>query len=302
MSGRPLALLLAYVSLAPWGVAQTDNKGRPKEPPGGTWAALNPDRPKDRDAKRVTITYHHGVIKSVDVAGNTLVLVQDDGKGECRVKLEEATQLVYWGPTPAVKLTDLKAGMQAAVLLHSGELRAYQVSVYWPTMRAEFKSASRETGKLVVKGETGQGYEAEMTLPIADGGTVHVGKVPADFTDLSPGRAVEVRFALDKKTVVDVNAVPETDELMAWVHEVEGKGPSLLLLVPNDNSTSNLNMLNQHMLYLSLPVATDCKVRQAGKAASVGDLEAGDLVLCRFAADRRTISSILASEPRKSRR
>ncbi len=270
--------------------------------PKTTRAAPSSDKPKNREAKPVTITYHEGVIQSVDVAASTLVLLPDGGMGECQVKVEEATKLVYWEPTPEIKLTDLKEGLKATVLLHAGEQRAYQVSVYWPTMRAEFRSASREAGKLVVKGETAQGYEAEMTLPVADGGTVHVGQVPADLADLSAGRTVEVRFALDRKTVVDVNAVPEADELIAWVRAVEGNGQSLLLQVPNDLTTPSRHVPNEHVLYLSLPVAADCKVRQAGKAVAAADLKPQTVVVCRLAADRRTISSILAWDPRTDRR
>lgn len=255
-------------------------------------APQNAPAPRDDDDKKPEekLDRREGKLKSVDAAGNKLVLTQDEDKFGLPVDVGAKT-VVTFARRPA-KLADLKEGMEATVTFRGTEKEAVTVEAGWPSLGVDVKAVDPAGKQMTIKKDGDKGFEFDITLPVAADVQVEIAGIPAGLADVKGGSKVEVEFAADKKTVVRIEGKGEKDDLTATVKAADAanKAITLTLLVAGHKD-------DERKVELSFAVAADCTVRLSGKDVKLDDLKADMPVRCKFAADRRTVSGIWAGPP-----
>jgi RNA polymerase sigma factor (sigma-70 family) len=265
-------------------VAQTPPKTDNPVPP-----APVPKGEDDEKKPPAKLDVREGVIKSVDAAANRLVVTTDEDKFDLPVEVSKLTEVVV--ARKAVKLADLKAGMRAEVSFDGATAPAVKVEASWPTLRSVVRKTDAPGGQLTIKTDGDKGFEFDVTLDVAKDARVELDGLPAGLDDVRD-RKVELEFGLDKKTVHGVSADAEPGELSATVKAVDpaNKAVTLTVLVAGERSERKVD--------LSFPLADTCAFRIAGRDMKPADWKPEMPALCRFAADRRTITAIWAGPPR----
>lgn len=276
-------------------VVKTAAAGQPDQ---ATTAVPSPlpepqNTPKDDDEKKPEekLDRREGRLKSIDAAGNKLVLLTEEDKFSLPVAAGAKTAVTI--ARRPVKLADLKEGMEATVTFRGSEKEAVSVEAGWPTLEADVKAVDVPGGTLTITSEGKNGFELEVGFTVAADVEVGVDGIPAGLADIKGGSKVELEFAADKKTVVRIDGKGEKGELVATVKtaDVANKSVTLILQVAGHKD-------DERKVELSFAVAADCTVRLSGKDVKLDDLKADMPVRCRFAADRRTVSGLWAGPPK----
>jgi RNA polymerase sigma factor (sigma-70 family) len=250
----------------------------------------NAPAPKDDDKKpEEKLDRREGKLKSIDAAGNKLVLTTDEDKFDLPVDLGAKTAITC-ARRPA-KLAELKEGMEATVVFRGTEKEAVSVEAGWPSLGVDVKAVDPAGKQLTIKKDGDRGFEFDVNLPVAADVQVQIDGIPAGLADITGGSKVEVEFAADKKTVVRVEGKAEKGELSATVKSVDAANKSVTLTLQVAGHR------DERKVELNFAVTADCTVRLAGKDVKLADLTADMPVRCKFAADRRTVSGIWAGPP-----
>ncbi len=247
------------------------------------------DDDDDKKPAKPKLDVREGVIKSIDAAANTLVVTTDEDKFDLPVEVDAKTEVVV--ARRAVKLGELKAGMRADVSFQGDAKAAVKVEAEWPRMKTVVRKTDAHSPAITFQAEQGNGFEFDVTLAVGAEAKIEVDGLPGSIDDLG-GRKVELEFGLDKKTIQGVYADAEPGELSATVKGVDAanKSITLTLLVAGHKEERRVD--------LSFALTADCTFRLEGRDAKLADLKADMPVLCRFAADRRTISGVWAAPPK----
>ncbi len=235
------------------------------------------------------IDHREGTIKSVDGAGNKIVIAPDEDGQDVTVELEPKALIVV--ARRPVKLADLTVGMRATASFKGAEKKAHHLDAAWPRLETTVKATDPAKGALTVKTEGDDGSEPEMLLPVAPDAKIELEGLSVGLGDLGVGSKVEVEFALDKKTVLGIFAAGSKDELSATVKSVDAATKTVTLGVKVTGSKDDREV------DLAFGVAGDCKFRFVGKDIALADLKPDMPVVARFAADRRTIGVLYAAPP-----
>lgn len=251
----------------------------------------NTPAPKDDDEKKPEekLDRREGKLKSIDAAGNKLVLHTDEDKFDLPVEVGAKTVLTI--ARRPVKLADLKEGMEATVTFRGTDKEAVKVEAGWPSLDVDVKAVDPAGKQMTIKKDGDKGFEFDVSLPVAADVEVEIAGIPAGLADIKGGSKVEVEFAADKKTVVRIEGKGEMGELSATVKAADPANRSVTLVVLVSGHK------DEQKVELSFAVTADCTFRLAGKDVKLDDLKADMPVRCKFAADRRTITAILAGPP-----
>lgn len=158
----------------------------------------------------------YGTIKALDAAGNTLTLVvrpsRGDDAGEERV-LPVSTDAVVLlddgkGRRLSIKrgkLADLPTGSAASVRLSVDQTQVMSIRAEGPSLTGLLKGVDAEKGILIIAIPKGRGEEPEQkTFTVAKDARISLDGTETKLADLKvgdPGTALQLRLALDQKTV-----------------------------------------------------------------------------------------------------
>ncbi len=301
MSRTKFHLLVASVALVAGlfvtgGVVKTAAADQPEKSantpaPSPLPELQNTPAPKDDDEKKPEekLDRREGKLKSIDATGNKLVLLTEEDKFNLPVDVGVKTAVTF--ARRAVKLADLKEGMDATVTFRGTEKEAVSVEAGWPTLEADVKAVDPAGKQLTIKQEGNKGFEFDVNFAVAADVEVEIDGIPAGLADIKGGSKVDLEFAADKKTVVRIEGKGEKGELSATVKATDpaNKSVTLTVLVAGHRE--------EWKVELSFAVTADCTFRLSGKDVKLDDLKADMPVRCQFAADRRTVRGIWAGPP-----
>jgi hypothetical protein len=163
----------------------------------------------------------YGTIKALDPAKNTLTLVvrppRGDDAGEERTLAVSSDAVVLLDDGKGrrlslkrVKLTDLPAGSAAAVKLSVDQTVIMSIRAEGSTLSGLLKAVDPDKGIIVLAIPKGRSEEPEeKTLTVAKDARIALDGAESKLTNLKvgdPGTAVQLRLALDQKTVQSITA------------------------------------------------------------------------------------------------
>ena len=158
----------------------------------------------------------YGTIKALDAAGSTLTLVvrppRGDDAGEERALLVSPDAVVMLddgkGRRLSVKrgkLADVPTGSAAAVRLSVDQTQVMSIRAEGPSLTGLLKGVDAEKGILIIAIPKGRGEEPEQkTFTVAKDARISLDGNETKLADLKvgdPGTALQLRLALDQKTV-----------------------------------------------------------------------------------------------------
>jgi RNA polymerase sigma factor (sigma-70 family) len=244
------------------------------------------DEPQDNKPKN---DIRKGKIKAIDASANTLDLQQDEDDFVLNVRLKDATTVR--AARQQVNLADLQVGMLCEVEYDGTTDNALRVEAAWPKVSYTLKSVLQERRQIRILIKEDNEADFAVMLPLTETATFLLdATIPVGLADLPYNRPVTLEFALNKEEIVGVEFLPAADDIQARVLEVDTEKKSVLLAVGIAGSRY------ERKVPLSFNLASDAKIRKAGKDIALSDLTRLTWVNVSFAADRRTITTLLAGE------
>lgn len=240
-----------------------------------------------------------GVVKAIDPAKKTLTVLVSDKKQSVEQTLTLAPDVKVQLPSekkekdkeaPAAgKLTDVKEGVQVVLKLSFDKKSVRSIAVEGKSVQGGVKQvdATNRTITIVVK-EDGQAAEQTYTLAPEARVSVAEGKKGEDakLADVTAGSSVNLKLALDGKTVVAVSAAGQS--LGGTLKGVDVGNSTITLTIKEDGGLADK----------SFELAKDVQVSVEGQkaAAQLNELTAGSKVVLQLSLDRKRVLGVRATK------
>ena len=236
-----------------------------------------------------------GVVKAIDPAKNSLTVLAGDKKQSAEQTLTLAGDVKVFLPVekkdkeapPAGKLTDVTEGVNVVLKLAYDKKTVRSIAVEGKSVQGGVKKvdAANNTITIVVKED---GQSAEKTFTVAADASIALpeGKKveQAKLADLPEGAGVNLKLALDGKTVVGLAAAGTT--MGGTLKGVDIGGNAITITVKEDGGP----------VEKTFDLAKDVRVSREGQkeAAALNDLTAGGKVVLQLSMDRKRVLSVRA--------
>jgi len=241
----------------------------------------------EKDDKKIDI--RKGIIVAVDAASNRLTVQTEEDGFKLEVELASTTTLEV--AKRAVKLAELRNGMECKVQFQGDAKVPFKIVASWPTAEAVLKSLDVAKRTATISFDSEKGIDVEVQLPLYPDAEVTFDGIRAGLEDVPTGRKIKLELGADKKTIAGIHVMAEDGDVPAHLVSVEAgaKGIVVSLNVSNEKA--------ERKVTLGFAMADSVKIRILGKDASAGDLKPNMPVVIRLNADRRTVTHILAGSP-----
>jgi hypothetical protein len=231
-------------------------------------------------------------ITAIDAAKNTIHVrpEEDEGIPEHDIAITASIKVSFGGKP--VTVSELRPGMRCDLVYKGNSKTLLEVRARWPQQSVRIRGIDAAAGTITVQtgddDEDDNGFEITLTAKDA---AVLVDGIPAALGDVSTGRKIRVDLGIDKKSVIRIDAEGDPADLPVLIQKYNPTSQTLIVVL-------NVEQGRVHRkVTLALPVATDARVRHAGRDVKLIDLKERMPARLKLSADRTAVVGILVADP-----